>query len=186
MKKIILASASPRRKELLEQIGLTFTVLPSSAEENLEIQDPKELVSELSKLKSADVWQNNKDCCVIAADTVVYAQGKILGKPENRSCGEEMLKMLSGKMHKVFTGVTVQDENGAVTEVSETEVYFKELTQEDIEKYLNRNEYSDKAGAYGIQGYAARFVEKIHGCYSNVVGLPLSLVDRLLSEKGVN
>lgn len=184
--KIILASASPRRKELMEQIGLTFTVEPSDAEENIGIKDPEKLVAELSKLKAEDVFCKHPENCIVAADTVVSINGKILGKPADRADGEKMLKMLSGNRHTVYTGVTVRDKNGAVTEVSATDVYFKELSQKDIEKYLDRNEYADKAGAYGIQGYAARFVEKICGCYSNVVGLPLSLLDKILSEKGVN
>ncbi len=184
-KEIILASASPRRKELLEQIGIEFRIVPSNAEENIEIKDPAELVSELSRLKADDVWQNNKENCIIAADTIVFAQGEILGKPSNRTDGEKMLKMLSGNKHTVYTGVTVQDKNGAVTRVSATDVYFKVLSQKAIDEYLNKNEYTDKAGAYGIQGYAARFVEKICGCYSNVVGLPLSLLDDMLSEKGI-
>ena len=114
-KKIILASASPRRKELLEQIGIEFRIEPSDAEENIEIEDPIELVSELSKLKADDVWQKNKNSCIIAADTIVFAQGKILGKPINKSDGERMLKMLSGNKHTVYTGVTVQDKNGTIT-----------------------------------------------------------------------
>ncbi len=183
--EIILASASPRRKELLEQIGLKFRIEPSSAEENIEIDDPVLLVSELSKIKAYDVWQNNKNSCIIAADTIVFANGKVLGKPSDRSDGEQMLKSLSGKKHTVYTGITVQDMNGTVTEVSATDVYFKELSQKAIDEYLDTNEYADKAGAYGIQGYAARFVDKICGCYFNVVGLPLSLLDNILSEKGI-
>ena len=111
--------------------------------------------------------------------TVVFANGKILGKPKDRAEGEQMLLDLSGKMHTVYTGLTVADKTGTVTDVSATDVYFKKLTKNDIEKYLDTNEYKDKAGAYGIQGYAARFVEKIHGCYFNVVGLPLSLLDKI-------
>lgn len=181
--EIILASASPRRKELLEQIGIKFTVVPSSAEENIGITDPEELVARLSEIKAADVFEKHPDKCVIAADTVVYANGKILGKPINREDGERMLSDLSGKKHTVYTGLTVTDKNGSVTKVSATDVYFKDLTKTDIEKYLDSDEYKDKAGAYGIQGYAARFVEKIHGCYFNVVGLPLSLLDKILTEK---
>ncbi len=184
--KIILASASPRRKELMEQIGLTFTVEPSDAEENIGIEDPEKLVAELSKLKADDVWKKHPEDCIVAADTVVSINGKILGKPTDRADGEKMLKMLSGNKHTVYTGVTVRDKNGEVTEVASTDVYFKKLSKNDIEKYLNTNEYADKAGAYGIQGYAARFVEKICGCYFNVVGLPLSLLDKMLSDKGVN
>lgn len=183
--EIILASASPRRKELLEQIGLKFRIEPSLIEENIEIDDPVLLVSELSKIKANDVWQSNKNSCIIAADTIVFAKGKVLGKPTDRAEGEQMLKCLSGKKHTVYTGITVQDMNGTITEVSATDVYFKELSQKAIDEYLDTNEYSDKAGAYGIQGYAARFVEKICGCYFNVVGLPLSLLDNILSEKGI-
>ncbi len=183
--KIILASASPRRKELMAQIGLIFTVEPSDADENIGIEDPEKLVAELSRIKADDVWQKHPEKCIIAADTVVSINGKILGKPSDRAESEQMLKLLSGNKHTVYTGVTVQDEKGSLTEVSATDVYFKELSQTDIEKYLNTNEHADKAGAYGIQGYAARFVEKICGCYFNVVGLPLSLLDKMLTEKGV-
>lgn len=182
-KKIILASASPRRKELLGQIGLTFEVEPSAAEENINVSDPQELVAELSKLKAHDVWLKHEDCLIIAADTVVYADGRILGKPSDREDGRKMLKALSGSRHTVYTGVTLRDENGSLTKVCGTDVYFKELTEEDIEEYLLTGECDDKAGAYGIQGHAARFVEKIHGCYFNVVGLPLSLLDDMLKEK---
>ena len=185
IEEIILASASPRRKELLEQIGLNFRIEPSNAEENINEKDPEKLVAELSKLKANDVWEKYPDACIIAADTIVYANGEILGKPKDRAAGERILKMLSGNKHTVYTGLTVQDKNGTVTEISATEVYFKDLSQQAIEKYLDRNEYADKAGAYGIQGYAARFVDKINGCYSNVVGLPLSLLDKILSEKGI-
>lgn len=184
--KIILASASPRRKELMEQIGLSFTVEPSDAEENIGLTDPKELVAELSKLKADDVWKKHPENCIVAADTVVSINGKVLGKPKDRDDGKKMLEMLSGNKHTVYTGVTVMDKNGAVTKVAATDVYFKKLSQNDIEKYLDTNEYADKAGAYGIQGHAARFAEKICGCYFNVVGLPLSLLDDILSEKGVN
>ena len=164
---------------------MNFRIEPSSAEEHIEIDDPVVLVSELSKIKANDVWQKNKNACIIAADTIVFANGKVLGKPSDKADGEQMLKSLSGKKHTVYTGITVQDINGTVTEVSATDVYFKELSQKAIDEYLNTNEYADKAGAYGIQGYAAKFVEKICGCYFNVVGLPLSLLDNILSEKGI-
>ena len=127
--EIILASASPRRKELLEQIGLNFTIEPSSAEEDIGITDPAKLVAKLSELKASDVFEKHPNSCIIAADTVVFANGKILGKPKDRAEGEQMLLDLSGKMHTVYTGLTVADKTGTVTDVSATDVYFKKLTK---------------------------------------------------------
>lgn len=182
---IILASASPRRVELLKQIGINFNIRPANINENLDITDPQELVKELSRLKATDILKQFPDKCIIAADTSVFACNQILGKPKNREEAAEMLKMLSGNKHLVYTGVTVADKNEIITDISATEVYFRQLTSEDVDKYLQTGEYKDKAGSYGIQGYAARFVKKINGCYFNVVGLPLSLLDEILCKKGL-
>lgn len=184
-KNIILASASPRRRELLEQIGLAFTVEPADTDEKTDIAEPDAYVAELSKRKAAAVLKNHGDSVVISADTVVYSDGKILNKPSDADDARRMLRGLSGKKHTVYTGLTVADSNGMTTKVSETAVFFRRLSDNDIENYIKTGEYADKAGAYGIQGYAARFAERIEGCYFNVVGLPLSLLDGILTEKGI-
>lgn len=185
--KIILASASPRRRELLTQIGIPFEVIVSNAEENITTSVPAELVEQLSLQKAEAVLHTlnaAEDVLVIGADTVVAADGKILGKPGTAEKAKEMLRLLSGKAHQVYTGVTLyrRNANGDVqirTFHEETEVLFCEMTDAEIEEYVATGDCMDKAGAYGIQGFCARYIAGIRGDYNNVVGLP---VGRLYQE----
>ena len=185
--EIVLASGSPRRKELLQQIGLPFCVVVSGADETVdEGLSPDFLVQSLSLLKAADVAKTQaKTALVIGADTVVALDGEILTKPENEEDAKAMLRRLSGKSHSVFTGVTVfrVRDGKSVSVTEETKVYFKPLTEKEIEAYVRTKEPLDKAGAYGVQGLGGLFVEKIEGDYYNVVGLPISRLGRLLQEE---
>lgn len=185
-RKIILASASPRRKELLAQIGLTFTVMPSDIEEAPVSTLPQDIVIELSKAKARDIWEkiDLSDCLVVSADTVVAIEGEILGKPKDEADAVRMLTLLSGKEHQVYTGVTMiwQNEEGKEEEYSFyvcTGVLMYRIGREEIADYVRSGEPMDKAGAYGVQGRAAAYIKSIRGEYSNVVGLP---VGRLYQE----
>lgn len=187
MKKIILASASPRRKELLEQIGMEFSVFPSSKEEIVETTVPADVVRTLSKQKAEDVWnasyEKQEDSIVIGADTVVSCEELILGKPKDEADALRMLAMLQGKEHQVWTGVTlIWKEEGKQKHYSfyvETNVVLYAMTQEEIITYIRSGDSMDKAGAYGIQGRFAAYIKSIRGEYNNVVGLP---VGRLYHE----
>lgn len=192
-KSIILASGSPRRRELLSQIGLDFCVVTSNAEETTDKNTPEEMVLELSKKKAEAVAGLNaavQDCAaaalgdddkyvIIGADTIVYAGGKVLGKPKDREDAFLMLKRLSGKSHSVFTGVTLICGKESVSFYEETKVFVYDMTDDEIWAYIDTGEPMDKAGAYGIQGAFAAFVSGIEGDYNSVVGLP---VGRLYQE----
>lgn len=184
MKHLILASGSPRRKEILEQVGLDFRVLPSDVEEVITKQVPSDIVMELSKQKAEDVWNKlgNEKNIILGADTVVAYDGKILGKPKNVEDAKAMLCMLSGKKHSVYTGVTLISEVGSETFYEETLVEFYEMTKEEIDAYVATGEPMDKAGAYGIQGKAAAFIKGIEGDYYNVVGLPIAKTLKFLQK----
>lgn len=177
---LILASKSPRRKELLSLITENFVIKTANVDETLPRGiTPDKAVEYLSKIK-AEPFANGVDT-VIGADTVVAVDGKILGKPANRQEAFDMLKTLSGKYHSVFTGVTVIKPEGTVTFSVETRVKFFDLTDDEINAYIATGECDDKAGAYGIQGKGALLVEKIDGDYFNVVGLPVNLVNKFLN-----
>ncbi len=189
MLRFILASASPRRRELLENIGLKFDILVSTQNEDvLDKNLPPELYcNELSLRKACTSAKNIKDknAIIIAADTIVYSEGLIMGKPKDEKDAYVMLKSLSSKEHKVYTGICVlrKSDGFSVTRSVSTAVKFKDLTDEIIYEYIKTGEPLDKAGAYGIQGKGAVLVKKIDGDYFNVVGLPLSeLYDILKSE----
>lgn len=191
MRKIILASASPRRRELLEQIGAVFKVCPSNAEEIMTSSVPREAVQELSRCKGSEVFEKTfGDVLVIGADTVVAFQDSILGKPADAAMARDMLLRLQGNTHQVYTGVTLLlRQGGTVTQKSfyeKTEVVFYPMTGEEIDAYVRTGEPMDKAGAYGIQGKSAVFVEKIDGDYSNVVGLPLARLYQELKQMGID
>ena len=196
MAKIILASASPRRSELLRQAGLEFIVIPSQGEEIITSTHPAEVVEELSLQKAQEVAdivlkekeyavpQDDGGIVVIGADTVVAADHKILGKPADHKEAEAMIALLQGKVHQVYTGVTliVIDQNREMKtrtfhECTDVDVY--PMTEEEIEEYISTPEPYDKAGAYGIQGSFGIYIKGIHGCYYNVVGLPIA---RLVHE----
>jgi septum formation protein len=176
-KKIILASASPRRKQLLEQIGLVFDVIPSDVDEdNVVHHDPLKNIEALALSKAQDIAKKVHEGIIIAADTQILINGEAIGKPVDRADALNMLSMMIGKTHKVITGVAILDAQTGQKEiwVETTLVTFCKLSLDEINIYLDSSEYEGKAGAYGIQGRAAVFVEKIEGCYFNVVGLPLS------------
>lgn len=188
LSKIILASASPRRAELLKQIGIDFEVVPSHAVEEFEEGIfPDQLVRDLALTKALQVARNFSSGYIIGADTIVVLNGKILGKPNGPSEAAMMLSMLSGAEHSVFTGVAIvglPDKQQIVNYV-ETKVKFRQLTEDDIARYIATGEPFDKAGAYGIQGRGAVLVEKINGCYFNVVGLPLAKLIDMFKDFGV-
>lgn len=187
----ILASASPRRRELLRQIELPFEVSPSEADENIERETPELLVEELSRRKCAEVGNRiGGECLVLGADTVVALGDQVLGKPGTEERAAEMLWMLSGKAHKVCTGVTLGEfREGKLqrqTTFSEvTEVFLYPLSEGEIREYIASGEPMDKAGAYGIQGRFAKFVKKIYGDYNNVVGLPAARVYQEIKKLGL-
>ncbi len=179
---LILASQSPRRRELMKLITEDFICKTADVDETLpDGISPAEAVLELSRIKALP-FKNEGDT-VIGADTVVAIEGKILGKPANADAARDMLRMLSGREHSVFTGVTVIEGEKIQSFYSETKVRFYPLSESDIERYIATGEPFDKAGAYGIQGYGALLVEEIHGDYFNVVGLPVSKLNNLLINK---
>lgn len=181
MNRVVLASQSPRRKKLLDQIGLSFEVFPSNAEEISSQSDPALLVEELALLKAKDVSSRHPDSFIIGADTVVVHQDKIIGKPKDKNEAFEILSSLSDSTHSVFTGVAFvkSDKNGHILSTStfyeQTKVTFSALDEMDIHAYIETGNPMDKAGAYGIQDdLGALFVEGIEGDYYNVVGFPLN------------
>lgn len=211
--RLVLASASPRRRELLSQIGLEFTVMPSTKEENAKTTEAGALVQELSRQKAVDIWEqlsggqgqnpdadqeqiseetqepnlNGKrqpELLVIGADTVVCCEGKILGKPHSREAAAEMLTALQGRSHEVYTGVTLYSQSETATFFECTQVEFYPMTEVEISEYIDSKEPMDKAGAYGIQGLGARFVKGIRGDYNNVVGLPVGRLYQELKSHG--
>lgn len=211
--RLVLASASPRRRELLSQIGLEFSVMPSTKEENAKTTEAGALVQELSRQKAVDIWEqlsggqgqnpdadqeqiseetqepnlNGKrqpELLVIGADTVVCCEGKILGKPHSMEAAAEMLTALQGRSHEVYTGVTLYSQSETVTFFECTQVEFYPMTEVEISEYIDSKEPMDKAGAYGIQGLGARFVKGIRGDYNNVVGLPVGRLYQELKSHG--
>jgi len=186
---IILASASPRRRELLERMGIDeFEIVVSDADESLEEGlPPSAQVEALSQRKAAAVAaEAEPGSLVIAADTVVALEGTILGKPADEEDAFRMLSALSGVRHQVYTGVTVMRDDVVLTRHEVTSVEFRSLEPEEVELYIATGECMDKAGAYGIQGYGALLVEGINGDYYNVMGLPVALLSQMLKEFGVD
>lgn len=184
MKRIVLASASPRRAELLKNIGLLFEVMESGVpEEEAKEKDPDALARSLAMQKASAVAGRITEGIVIGADTVVCVDGNILGKPRSREEAREMLNKLSGRDHLVMTGLAVVEMPGGrlLTHVETTRVFMRKLSESEIEWYLDSNEPYDKAGGYGIQGKAGVFVERLEGCYFNVVGLPLAALWEMLN-----
>ena len=189
MKKIILASASPRRSELLTKHGIDFTILVSSADEINVGESPKTIAEQNAYLKAKAVYdslENKENIIVIGADTVVALGDTIYGKPKDKADAINMLKTLSGKEHSVITGVAIiKNENGEVEVLKpseETFVKFKALTDEEIEDYTNTNEPYDKAGSYALQGEAKKFVEYVKGDSENVIGLPAGKIKKYLIQ----
>jgi septum formation protein len=189
IRTIILASASPRRKEILEKTGLQFTVDESSYEEQTDPGlKPHELAEFLSRGKAKDVARRHRNALIIAADTIVVSRGRLFGKPRSEEEAREMLKALSGKSHSVITGFTILDtkEKKEFSKTVESKVFFKKLSVGEIEAYIKSGEPFDKAGAYGIQGLGAVIVKKIEGDFFNVMGLPLNALSESLKKFGIN
>ena len=184
--RLIQASASPRRRELLRMLGLDFEILVSNAEESKgELPDsPGEQVMELAARKAGEIASLHPDALVIAADTIVVAEKQILGKPGDEEDARRMLSFLSGRWHEVYTGVALVKaaEKKRLVDYERTRVKFRPLSREEIDRYIRSGEPMDKAGAYGIQGLGAVLVERIEGCYFNVVGLPLTKLTLMLKE----
>ncbi|MBS5387312.1 MAG: septum formation inhibitor Maf [Clostridiales bacterium] len=191
MKKVILASGSPRRRELLTQIGIEFDVRVSEQEEIYHSTVPEEIVKELALLKAEHVAENMQEeeragKVIIGADTVVVQDGRILGKPQGEEDAFRMLKKLQGRSHEVYTGTALLyfkgKEKKTVNKAVKTNVYVHAMTEKEIQVYIASGEPMDKAGAYGIQGKFAAFIERIEGDYYNVVGLPVSFVYQCLKQ----
>lgn len=188
--RIILASASPRRRELLTQVGIEYECIPSTCEEAAGETEPAKVVSELSKIKALDVAGQfegaEENILIIGADTVVSLDNEIMGKPADEAHAYQMLRKLNGREHSVFTGVTlVFIEDGKtryMTLYEETRVFVYHISDEEIWDYIRTGEPMDKAGAYAIQGLFSAYIERIEGDYNNVVGLPVSRICKILRE----
>ena len=187
--KIILASKSPRRKEILENLELDFEIITADTNEDSQISDPQKLVEELA-FRKADAVKNllisenkySSDLAIIGCDTVVANGDDILGKPKDRKDAGLMLKSLSGKKHRVISGLAILKGEKTFVSNEVTEVLFDNLSEEEIENYVKTGESDDKAGGYAVQGLASKFIKGINGCYFNVVGLPVNLFYNALKE----
>ncbi len=189
MEKIILASSSPRRIEILKNLGIAFDIVPSNYEEVLVNKLPEDLVCYLAKNKALEVSSRvDVKSLILAADTMVFVDKKPLGKPHTNDAAYNMLRSLSGRKHEVITGICLLSGklNKIHIDYEVTNVFFKELSDEEIWSYIGTGEPLDKAGAYGIQGFGGLFVRRIEGCYFNVVGLPINKLYNGLREMGVN
>ena len=187
MKEFVLASGSPRRKELLAQIGIKFRTCTSKKQEEILRHNPEEIVKDLSYTKARDVFERgNRDAIVIGADTLVVYDEKVLGKPKSEEEAFEMIKMLQGNVHRVYTGMNIIWTDNGNTHISSsvamTEVELYYMSEEEIRAYISTKEPYDKAGAYAIQGYFARYVKQIKGDYNNVVGLPIGKLYQILNS----
>lgn len=183
---IILASGSPRRHELLQKLCKNFVVQVSDAEEVQQADSPGALAVENAKLKAASVAKKNPGAVVIGADTIVVLDGEIFGKPDGATGAEKMLARLSGRRHEVITGLALIVGGKVFTATEVTEVFFGPMTPEEIREYVATGESLDKSGSYALQGGATKFIEKIHGDWSNVVGLPIYRLRRLAQSAGID
>jgi septum formation protein len=174
--RLLLASASPRRREILENLGFEFEVLTSDVDESeVPWRDPVGSVKLLAEIKGVEAQVARPRKTIIAADTIVLCDGKVMGKPSDQGEAGEMLETLSGRMHEVVTGIAlIAPPNIRLIDSESTKVFFREISAREISRYIETREPFDKAGAYAIQGYASAFIEKIDGCYFNVVGLPVT------------
>lgn len=185
MTNLVLASQSPRREEILKQIGLNFTIVPSKVNEaEFKHLSPIKMVKRLALKKAEEVAKLVEDALIIGADTVVYADKKIIGKPKTKLEAQEILSDLQGKKHDVISGIALLNSktNEYLLSYDLTTVYFRQITEEEISAYLKTKEGMDKAGAYGIQGLGAVFIEKIEGSYYTVMGLPVHKLYLILKE----
>ena len=179
---LVLASQSPRRRELLATAGIPFTIRAADVEEiRAPGEPPEEYARRLAQAKAEAAWQGRQEI-VLGADTIVVLDPEVLEKPRDRGDARAMLRRLSGREHTVITGICLRHPEGAIVDQSATRVWFTPLSDVEIEAYVASGEPMDKAGAYAIQGLASKFVERVEGCYFNVIGLPLSLVYRHLKS----
>jgi len=184
--KYILASKSPRRNELFSLVVDEFrTIVADVDERSVRADSPSELCMKLAELKCKAVAQDYAEDCVIGADTIVAVSGEVLGKPEDEEDAARMLRMLSGRSHHVLTGICIKAPSADIVTYCDTEVFFKDLSEEEIDEYIRSGDPFDKAGAYGIQNGAARFCRKISGDFFNVVGLPVNLVYEKMRGSGL-
>ncbi len=182
-RKVVLASASPRRKTIFEMIGVKTLIHPSHIDETIVYKQPRRSAIGHAREKAEAVARiMDPDCIVVAADTIVYLDGEILNKPISTDQAVEYLKRLSGNTHSVYTGVCVTRGIREVYDCERTSVTFKELSDTEIQQYLETQEPFDKAGAYGIQGYGSQFISKLNGCYFNVMGFPVHLFQKMLHQ----
>jgi septum formation protein len=182
-RRLVLASTSPRRRELLTQAGFTFDVLPADLDETqLPGEDPVAYVKRLALQKARAVQALHPHATVIGADTTVVLDGSVLGKPADAADAERMLRSLAGNRHQVHTGVAIVTESKALQHVETTSVFFSPMEDADLAHYIGTGDSLDKAGAYGIQGYAARWITRIEGDFFNVMGLPIAATVRLLGQ----
>jgi septum formation protein len=174
--RLLLASASPRRREILENLGFEFEILPSNVDESeVPWNDPVESAKLLAEIKGVDAQKTRPRKTIIAADTIVLCEGQVMGKPKSSEDAAKMLGTLSGRVHEVVTGIAlIKLPNTRIIEAERTKVFFRNLSPEEISRYISTREPFDKAGAYAIQGYASAFIDKIEGDYFNVVGLPVA------------
>ncbi len=189
---LVLASSSQRRRQLMDMCGYSYDVVVSNANEEIDEQNPHALVSALAEMKAREVFlrlisdgKKAEDIAVIGADTVVAFEGKIIGKPRSEQDAMRILRMLSGRTHTVYTGVSVVTEEGMQLDVSTTLVKLSQLSDEEINAYVSSGEPMDKAGAYGIQGPFGMFVDRIIGNYFTIIGLPLPELYRMLKNIGI-
>jgi len=187
--KWILASASPRRNEILRGLGLEFRIDPSGVVE--PARRPREIPSKyavrLACLKAREASGKHQSGLILSADTIVVLGDSLLGKPETLTEARSMIRRLSGRWHEVVTGICLMDcaRNRLYSTFSRTRVHFRRLSSEEIEWYLQTGEYQDKAGAYAVQGYASLFIDRIEGCYFNIVGFPISAFEKLCRRSGI-
>lgn len=188
--KWILASGSPRRRDILTELGCTFDIVVADTDESCNANDPAEIVCILAERKAKAVAEKLGDSAngrlIIAADTLVSCDGNVLGKPKDRTDAKSMLTMLSGRTHEVYSGISLILNGRVQTAFECTQVSFNEMTDAEIERYIDSGEPMDKAGAYAVQGKAAAFIQGLNGCYFNVVGLPVHRLYRMLQEWGLS
>lgn len=182
-KKLVLASASPRRREIFQMLGLSPLIIPSDIHEPLDARPPRLIVKSHALHKAESVRKHfDAETVIVAADTLVQVERLILGKPQSGNEAESFLNLLSGKSHQVYTGVCILYRNRSLTDFAKSRVTFKQLTDAEIRSYIKTREPMDKAGAYGIQGYGSQFITGISGCYFNVMGFPVNLFYTMLKR----
>ena len=184
--RIVLASKSPRRKEILENLGLKFDIIVADADERSDETAPRKRVGELAAIKGRAVLEtleNKDELLLIASDTLVYAEGEFLGKPRDREDARRMINMLSGRAHSVVSGIYIYCNGKEAMAADETRVVFDEMSQKEIENYISSAEPYDKAGGYAVQGLASLYISGLEGDYFNVVGLPVNLLYKILKKE---